>query len=64
MDEWQILRPIENGAETLGFVLVDNGDEAIKLVARRSSILDTKALIAIRVMSRSSEPGLLEQHRD
>jgi hypothetical protein len=64
MDEWQILRPIENGAETLGFVLADNGDEAIKLVARRSSILDTKALIAIRVMSRSSEPGLLEQHRD
>ena len=64
MDEWQILRPTENGAETLGFVLVDNGDEAIKLVARRSSILDTKALIAIRVMSRSSEAGLLEQHRD
>jgi len=58
MDEWQILRPIENGAETLGFVLADHEDEAIKLVARRSSIPDTKGLIAIRVLNHSVQVGL------
>ena len=58
MDEWQILRPIENGAETLGFVLADTGDEAIKLVATRSSILDTKGLVAIRVMSHPVQVGI------
>ena len=64
MQEWQVLRPIENGAETLGFVLADSQDEAIKRVAKRSGILNTKGLIAIRVMSRSSDSELLEQRHD
>ena len=58
MDEWQILRPIENGAETLGFVLADSEAEAIKLVARRSSLPDTKGLVAIRVMSHPVQVGI------
>jgi hypothetical protein len=64
MDEWQILRPIENGAETLGFVLAANEGEAIKLVAKRSGILDRKGLVAIRVMSQSSNSQSLQQRRD
>jgi hypothetical protein len=54
MVEWQILRPSEKAAETLGFVFAETQREALEAAFRKFGISDPKeqaAIVAIQVIS-------------
>ena len=57
MVEWQILRPSEKAAQTLGFVFADTEREALEAAFRKFGITDPKeqgAIVAIQVISHRS----------
>ena len=54
MVEWQILKPSEKTAETLGFVFADTEREALEAAFRKFGISDPKeqaAIVAIQSIS-------------
>jgi hypothetical protein len=57
MHEWQILRPSENSAVTIGFVWARDRQTALKTAIEKFSIdaADAEALIAVRVIGHGDE---------